>query len=711
MISQLSIVAKVLQAVQESAPPEQCLAKAVSLIARLTHWQGVTLFSLSDEGAMLCVVATAGDCALAGGQKFSIMQGPVGAVWRSGKVSYFPNGVPADPAIHPSATSILLIPLKQGHQVHLLLQVTMPDADHFHKNARNFAEVLGGVLLLALHNARLHEAIQGELAEPQQTESRFWSIIRKTETLYRVSRTLNEFYQFEQSLQSVVDLISAMLHTEQTILVALDLDERQVQQFVTAGPGADQLVQITYDELMEGPTGHVIRDGIPFCQTKAELLARRSRQSRFWYKGVALGPIAIVPLFSMEQILGVLIVVNREEQPDFTQSDVDLLMAIATQIAGALHHTQLFRAVQEERGRLHAMVQSSRDGIILLGLNMHVLVINQPALRYLHLPGEPATWVDQWFWDALSRLYEHSPEAVSAILTEVRRGQQGDESPGEGEFQIDSRCIHWLNLPVLGEKHGVGRLFVFRDVTETRQLERFREDLMHTMVHDLRNPLSGIYAGLRLLSDDPSRSLSTSQHRIVTAAEQSTQRMLKLVGAILDVSRLESGLMPLDPAVFHVSDLINDILSAEQSLAAQHHLDLYMERIEEEPPVRADRDLLERVVQNLISNALKFTPAGGSVSITFDIHSGDAEKLRISIRDTGPGIPPEVQSRLFQKFVVGNHKARGSGLGLAFCRMVLDAHGERIWIETTSEHGTVVSFTLPLSRGQRGPLPAQGEDL
>ncbi len=198
--------------------------------------------------------------------------GLVGEVWRSGKTHYFPNGAPsADPAILSSAVSVLLIPLKQGNQVHLLFQVVTTDADHFRKNAQTFAEVLGGVLLLALRNARLYEALQGELTEPQQTESRFLGHHSQDGNPLPVSRTLNEFYQPEQGLQSVVNLIASMLHTDQTILVALDLDERQVQQFVTAGPGAEQLVQITFDELIEGPTGHVIRDGIPFCQTKAEL--------------------------------------------------------------------------------------------------------------------------------------------------------------------------------------------------------------------------------------------------------------------------------------------------------------------------------------------------------------------------------------------------------------------------------------------------------
>jgi signal transduction histidine kinase len=103
-------------------------------------------------------------------------------------------------------------------------------------------------------------------------------------------------------------------------------------------------------------------------------------------------------------------------------------------------------------------------------------------------------------------------------------------------------------------------------------------------------------------------------------------------------------------------------------------------------------------MQNVIGNALKFTPEGGSVSVSAEVSPDMPDKLRISVRDTGPGIPFEIRDRLFQKFVTGGQVKRGSGLGLAFCRMALEAHGERIWVLDTSEQGTTVALTLPLVR-------------
>jgi signal transduction histidine kinase len=102
------------------------------------------------------------------------------------------------------------------------------------------------------------------------------------------------------------------------------------------------------------------------------------------------------------------------------------------------------------------------------------------------------------------------------------------------------------------------------------------------------------------------------------------------------------------------------------------------------------------VLTNLIGNAIKFTPAGGVVRVTARADDSGRSKLLVSVSDTGEGIPPQIQDRLFQKFVVGQQEGRGSGLGLAFCKMVMEAHGERIWVEDTSERGTTFTFSLPL---------------
>ena len=105
---------------------------------------------------------------------------------------------------------------------------------------------------------------------------------------------------------------------------------------------------------------------------------------------------------------------------------------------------------------------------------------------------------------------------------------------------------------------------------------------------------------------------------------------------------------------------------------------------------------MDRVVWNLLGNALKFTPAEGTIRVTASLDATERRRLCISVSDDGPGISPAIQERLFQKFVTGKHESRGSGLGLAFCKMAVEAHGERIWIKDTSENGTTVTFTLQL---------------
>ncbi|HNT77921.1 MAG TPA: ATP-binding protein, partial [Anaerolineae bacterium] len=550
--------------------------------------------------------------------------------------------------------------------------------------------------LLTLRNARLYTALQSEVTERQRLENRFWASLHKTETLYHTSRTLNAPYFSDSVLLEVTNQVAAAIHADQVLLVSLDTHNRRVRHFIVGGTGGGQVVPLSYDELVEGLTGRVLREGLPALLQKTEAQARATEHGLYWYKGLYTGSIAAAPLFARSQVFGVLMAVNRAEQPDFVQADLDLLLAIAAQVAITIQNAQLFQAVTEERSRLRALIQSSRDGIILLGLDMHVLVINRPALDLLKLPGDPVSWGDQWFWDALSRLYEHSPQAVDVILSEVRRVQAGDARSGEGEMQVGARIIHWLNLPVLETERAVGRLFVLQDVTEARLLERFREDLTHTMVHDLRNPLSGIYAGLRLLSTDYDSVFTQSHHRILEAAQDSVQRMLRLVGAILDINRLESGKMPLSLTLFDFTVLLEDVLAMQAPIAAERQLTLGKEVSPDLPQVRADRDLVERVLQNLVGNALKFTPAGGTVGVRVVIPTTPACKLQVSVSDTGPGIPEDVRKRLFQKFVTGSHQERGSGLGLAFCRMALEAHGERIWVVETSGGGSTFAFTLPL---------------
>jgi signal transduction histidine kinase len=290
----------------------------------------------------------------------------------------------------------------------------------------------------------------------------------------------------------------------------------------------------------------------------------------------------------------------------------------------------------------------------------------------------------------------------------MRRIKRGDEPTGEGEYEVAPHTIHWLNLPVTANGNPLGRLLVLRDVTEERLLERMREDLTHMMVHDLRNPVTSIYGWLTLLQQS-SDDLSEAQNRMVESGLVSVDKLSELINNILSVSQLEGGQVPLVRRPVSLADLIAEACHAQQPQAIKKGLHVRRDVMPGLPPVWADARLIGRVLQNLIDNAIKFTPAGGSVTVTVGpTHATDAGQaseqeahahyLRISVSDSGPGIPPELQRQLFQKFATGRQEASGSGLGLAFCKLAVEAHGGSIWVESEPEQGATFSFTLPIAQ-------------
>jgi signal transduction histidine kinase len=380
-----------------------------------------------------------------------------------------------------------------------------------------------------------------------------------------------------------------------------------------------------------------------------------------------------------------------------------LLTSIGHQVATAVANARLFQAITAEHSRLQALIESSRDGIILIGTDQQVLLINAPAIKLLQLPEEPEDLSGQPVQEVLAALQQHAPDVVQASMAEMHRVQRGDEPPGEGEYQVPPRTLHWLNLPVLTGDTPLGRLLVLHDVTEERLLEKMRDDLTHTMVHDLRSPLTGISVSLQFLAKKRAENLTPNQHQMLGIARDSTEKMIELVNNILDLSRLESGRMPLNRDSVSVPDLIAATLHTQSPLATDKGLHLTSDAPMTLPPVWADPELVGRVLQNLVGNAIKFTLSGGQIKVSARQANGDATDqpespyLCVSVADDGPGIPPDLQGQLFQKFVTGQQEGSGSGLGLAFCKLVVETHGGRIWVESQPDQGTTFTFTLPVA--------------
>jgi NtrC-family two-component system sensor histidine kinase KinB len=424
-----------------------------------------------------------------------------------------------------------------------------------------------------------------------------------------------------------------------------------------------------------------------------------------------------IPLLHQDQSLGVMGLFTRHLRA-FSTDEMTFLDTIGRQIAAAVANAALFRAIADERSRLKALIESSRDGIMMIGTDQRLLVTNATALKLLRLPGDPADWMDKSVRETLAALRRHAPEAVRATLAELRRIKKGDEPFAEGEYEVPPRTIHWLNLPVETGGVPMGRLLVLYDVTEVRVLERMRDDLTRTLIHDLRNPLTTISTSLQFL-EQLSSSFSPDQSFMLEIARSSTRKMLKLINTILDVSQLESGRMPLRYEPVSLAELVDEALRLHMPQAAGKGVRLENSVPQSLPPAWADARLVERVLQNLIDNAIRFTPVNGLVHVMAMQTDGGpsgpeksgqpapVSELHVSVSNNGPGLSPEVQDRLFQKFVTGGEQGSGTGLGLAFCKLAVEAHGGHIWVESEPDEITTFTFTLPLA----GPDSEQADWL
>ena len=231
-----------------------------------------------------------------------------------------------------------------------------------------------------------------------------------------------------------------------------------------------------------------------------------------------------------------------------------------------------------------------------------------------------------------------------------------------------------------------------------QDLERLRDDLTHMIVHDLRTPLTSLLSGLQtvpLVGD-----MNETQAEMLEIAVDGGQTLLGMINDLLDVEKMEQESVPLDRTQLTAPGLIERAASQVRLLAQANSLTLVERAAMDLPPFPGDEDKLRRTLVNLLGNAIKFTPEGGTITASAEVSDGT---ILFGIRDTGEGIPPEAFDRIFEKFgQVESRKAgrkMSTGLGLTFCKLAVEAHGGRIWVESRPGEGSVFFFTIPRDSG------------
>jgi PAS domain S-box-containing protein len=243
---------------------------------------------------------------------------------------------------------------------------------------------------------------------------------------------------------------------------------------------------------------------------------------------------------------------------------------------------------------------------------------------------------------------------------------------------------------------------------QAQQATRARDEVLGIVAHDLRNPLYAVKLSAYELREQL-QELQCRGEQLEPAETilRCTERMNRLIQDLLEVSRIESGTLQVEASLLTLEALFKEVAEQVKPLASHHRLHFNLpERL---PAIRGDRDRLQQVLMNLLSNALKFTPAGGEISVGAEVQTGS---VRLWVADTGPGIPLENLSHVFDRYWQGeNCDRRGAGLGLAICKGLIEAHGGRIWAESEFGHGSVFSFALPIVAAHEDSIRVEGASL
>ncbi|MBN1667054.1 MAG: GAF domain-containing protein, partial [Anaerolineales bacterium] len=391
----------------------------------------------------------------------------------------------------------------------------------------------------------------------------------------------------------------------------------------------------------------------------------------------AVQSVIAVPIYQEDQVLGVLSVHSKRASA-FTESDRVVLETLAMQVETALQRIRLFESVEREQKRMDAVLQAAADAILLVG--------PRGNLRLVNLAGE------RLFTDIRASVGQTLPggSGYDGLIDFVELARRPD-GPDHTEIEWpDGRTFSAHATPVADG----GLVVVLHDVTQFKDLERVKNEFIATASHDLKNPIHAVLGYSDLL--EKAGPLNDQQLDFVNRLKRASGQMYELVLNLLELARidLDAGLR-LQPY-----DLQALLASVVQEFQVQAQAKGHVLRYGKQPdplPVEIDLPRIRQVLQNLVGNAIKYTPQHGEIYVHTETH---ADALWVHVQDNGLGIPPEAFPHLFEKFyrveADDRREIQGNGLGLAIVKTIVEQHGGQVKVESTLGQGSCFSFSLPL---------------
>ena len=725
---QLKALNDISQRLSATLDRDELLEIVIDSLYRLTEAHHVAVW-LVDEQQRLKVVATRGN---GDGPTIGYVLPETNPVFQTA----FQNGVfwPA-PSADPThdwliaGCGVLIIPMTGG--TGLIGAITLQELQNplDLRFMQDLAQSIASQAAIALQNAELYHTIRTLNADLEQR------VIERTReleeeknrlaTLHAIAAQVNQTLDLDQILNNSLTMLARIVQAEHASILLTEEDNPSL--LVTR---AILGKKVTPDNTVRFAIGQGIAGWA--AQHGQTVLVHDVAKDERWItipgsSRKREGSMIAVPLFVQGEVIGVM-TLSHPQTHFFSEGHVRLLNACAGAIAIGINNANLFRMIsaeaerryelldrqQKETSQIAAILQSLLDGVIVCDLYGGVISINQAASRILHRPLE-----ELLLWnlnDIIHRyLGNHAAELPLDDLLRRPLTVEGTARTFTTTAVIAGKTINFALSPVLKDDDELlGALLVLRDITREVEADRMKNEFIGTMSHELRTPMTAIKGFTQLLAMGGLGQLNDTQREFVNTIYNNTERMINLINDVLEITKIESGSIDLEWRALHLAEALSGVIAELQPQIAQRHHQLTISLPPGLPLIRADSMRLHQILFHILSNAVKYTPAGGSITIAarevmnVDLPepirstlSDNRRYLLLSISDTGVGIRPEDLPRIFDRFFRSDNplkvEAGGTGLGLSIVKPLVELLGGRIWVESTVGVGSTFSIVLPVA--------------
>jgi len=532
----------------------------------------------------------------------------------------------------------------------------------------------------------------------------------------RAAALTGDFPEFEETLNRLVDRIAKILQAERCVFLLHDTRHNELRAVSPAlGLTFEQIGHLRVNLDPPSLSGEVFRIGKPIIvddlRSHSGALHDRLAERLNVRNGVCV-PLVIDKRNNENRVvgrptIGILYVFDKMNGCQFNQEDVSLLTRMSYSAAAIITSAQLFREAVQEKHELINTIESLYLGLVVVGLNGCILQMNPIARVILgvadHLPavGMPyATVIENEKLTSLIdvALQEDTPRELSGEIRVAGLLGEDEDSAGARTFQVQCAPVRGDNVQEV-----VGIAVMLNDITEIRNVDRMKTAFISTVSHELRTPLTSIKGFIEtLLSDTEGFYDKDTQREFYRIIDSECDRLTRLIEDLLNVSRIEQGqAMQLNLTHVSLSDASERILSTQRAYADPNLHQLETQFPEDFPSIEADQDKIDQILTNLVSNAIKYSPRGGAITISGRFLPAQSA-IEVRVQDHGMGIPKEHLAKIWERFHRvdnrDNRRIGGTGIGLFLVKTLVEAHHGQTGLDSIYGKGSTFWFTLPLEQ-------------